>query len=309
VDGDLTTLGANGFDLGDGGRVVKSPAGSGIEIDFPNETVMFVTAGWWASQSKWYLNVDVSHTPAVEGILGTIPPNTWLPTLPNGNSMGSMPAALHQRYIDLYQKFADAWRVSDKTSLFDYAPGTSTATFTLPGWPLEHPPCIIPETPPVKPADPRVAQRVCRAIEDKHRHADCVFDVTVTGNLGFAGTYLLSQRIQVGSTTTVVSDDQDPTQVGEPVTFTAIVTRNVPSGRGGPTGAVQFILDGSNVGEPVKLDSKGLATWETSRLKVGNHHVLASYLPSKSSVFLASTSFDKPHTVRRCSCGSGGGDK
>ena len=34
-----------------------------------------------------------------------------------------MPASLGARYDTLYEKFADAWRVTDRDSLFDYAPG------------------------------------------------------------------------------------------------------------------------------------------------------------------------------------------
>ena len=48
-----------------------------------------------------------------------------------------MPASLQDRYAVLYKKFADSWRVTDKTSLFVYAPGTSTKTFTDRGWPAE----------------------------------------------------------------------------------------------------------------------------------------------------------------------------
>ena len=39
-----------------------------------------------------------------------------------------MPANLHDRYVTLYDKFGAAWRVTNSNSLFDYAPGTSTAT-------------------------------------------------------------------------------------------------------------------------------------------------------------------------------------
>jgi hypothetical protein len=237
---------------------VKSPVGAGIEIDFPDETVVFVTPGWWASQSKWYLNVDVYHTRATEGIMGAIAPDGWLPALPNGTSLGPMPAAMNQRYVDLYQKFADAWRVTDKTSLFDYAAGASTATLTLSSWPPENPPCALPDTQPVTPASLLTAQTACRLMVDKNMNRNCVFDVSVTGEPGFAKTYLLSQRIRLGSTTTTLHSE-DATQVGEWVTFTAIVARNASNGRGAPTGSVQFILDGSNVGEPVKLDSKGRA--------------------------------------------------
>jgi hypothetical protein len=82
--------------------------------------------------------------------------------------------------------------------------------------------------------------------------------VRVTGNVGFARTYLLSERIQAGATTTTtVTDDGGPTQVGEPVTFTAIVARTVSKGGGVATGTVQFLLDGAKVGDAVKLDSNG----------------------------------------------------
>jgi hypothetical protein len=307
LDGDLIDLGPDGLDLGSGGRVVKTVAG-GIEIHFPNETILTATPGWWASQSKWYLNVDVLRTRSKEGLMGAIRPGSWLPALPDGTSLGPIPTALHERYIELYQKFGNAWRVTDKTSLFDYAPGTSTKTFTLQSWPPESPPCDIAGTEPVKPTTPQRAEGACREITGT-RHADCVFDVRVTGNPGFAETYLLSQRIEAGSTTITVAGDQDTTQVGEWVTFTAIVAPSAWANRRVLTGAVQFSLDGSKVGEPVKLDSKGRATWETSRLKVGTHRVAASYIPSKGSGFLASTSRERIHTVRRCYCESVSGHK
>jgi subtilisin family serine protease len=297
VDGVLTTVGANGLALGPGGRVAPS-VGGGIEIDFPDGTALIVTPGWWASQSKWYINLSVFHTPASAGIMGAMAPGSWLPALPNNTSMGPKPTAAHQRYVDLYQKFADAWRVTGRTSLFDYAPGTSTATFTLPSWPQENGPCVIPENPPAKPADPRLAQQVCSAVVDKNVKDNCVFDVTATGEPGFAKTYLLSQQIQAGSTTIAVSADKDPTNIGEPVTFTATVARNASSGRGAPTGTVQFILDEKKVGEPISLDSNGRATWTTSSLPFGTHDVVAQYTPSNGSVFLASTSVAKGHTVK-----------
>jgi hypothetical protein len=74
--------------------------------------------------------------------------DSWLPALPDGTSVGQLPPTLHQRYIDLYKTFAERWRVTAATSLFDYAPGTSTATFTLDDWPPENPPCVAPGSPP-----------------------------------------------------------------------------------------------------------------------------------------------------------------
>lgn len=294
VDGVLKTLGSTALDLGDGGRIAKTSAPGGLEVDFPDETALFVTPGWWASQSQWYLNVDVSHTPALAGVLGIIPQSSWLPALPDGTSMGSMPGPLHDRYVDLYQKFADAWRVTDKTSLFDYASGTSTDTFTMRDWPLEQPPCVIPRVKPVEPASRLVAQRACQLITNDKAHNNCVFDVMVTGNLGFAKTYLFSQRIQTGPSTTItVYDHKDPTEVEEAVKFTA----TVQAGNGVPIGTVQFAFDGNKEGQPVPLDSRGQAMWKTSSLKPGKHRVAATFIPSPGSEFLPSTSADEEHTV------------
>jgi hypothetical protein len=301
VDGALTTLGASGLDLGSGGRVTSISSG-GIEIDFPNGTVLSVTPGWWSSQEKWYLNVDVLRTPSLEGIMGAILPGSWLPAMPNGTSLGPKPASLHQRYVDLYERFGNAWRVTDATSLFDYARGDSTAAFTLADWPRESGACEIPAQPTARPASLQIAEQACRQVTGKNRHADCVFDVRVTGNTGFAKTYLQSQRIEMGATTTTVTDDSDPSQLGEWVTFVAVVARNSTARGNVPRGSVQFLLDGTETGAPVKLDANGRAAWETSRLKVGRHLVSAAYLPGKDTGFLASRSPEEGHDVARCGC-------
>ena len=314
IDGALTTLGAAGIDLGAGGRLVKTKDTGGLEIDFNDGSTLFVTPGWWPSQSKWYLNVDLSRAPAADGmsgtssqarfgtlgtggIMGAIAPGSWLPALPDGSSMGPMPGPVHERYLDLYKKFAEAWRVNDKTSLFDYAPGTSTANYTMRAWPLENPPCVLPETKPVEPASRAVAERACRPITAKNAHANCVFDVMVTGNTGFARTYQLSQRVVSGSTRITVSDDKNPTEVEHTVTFTATVRRAAVNGDGVPAGAAQLAIDGRKAGRPVRLDARGQARWKTSALKPGKHAVVAEYLPAQGSVFLGSRSPAREHVV------------
>jgi len=314
IDGVLATLGLFGRDLGNGGgRVFKSPFGGDLEIDFPDGKILFVTPEWWASQGYWYLNVDVTHLELVSGegggslggIGGPIANGSWLPALPNGASPGPMPGPLQDRYDTLYGKFADAWRVTDKDSLFDYAPGTSTGTFTLKGWPKQNPPCVVPNTKPVEPASEAVAEQACRRVWGKNTHADCVFDVRATGNTGFATIYLDTQRALAASTTVSLTDDADPSQVGEWVAFTAYVAANSITLTGFPSGTVQFSVDGSNVGEPVKVDAKGQAMWQTSQLKVGAHRVAASYVPGADTEFLPSASVEKLHVVRRCLCDAG----
>src|SRR5262249_7796062 len=104
----------------------------------------------------------------------------------------------------LYEKFANAWRVTNTTSLFDYAPGTSTKDFTIASWPLEAPQsCVVPPQagappakPPVKALTLEAARQQCRDIAADDRRANCEQDVMVTGEIGFAKTYLLTQQIE-----------------------------------------------------------------------------------------------------------------
>lgn len=301
LDGAPTTVTANGLNLGSGARLSPLPSGA-IQVDFPDQTTMVVTPGWWAVHGVWYLNVSVLHTSAFEGIMGARAHDSWLPRLSDGTSLGAMPNGLRDRYVDLYEKFADSWRVNDKTSLFDYAPDTSTSTFTLKSWPRQHPPYVVAHDKVEKPVKRGVAVRVCRMIADKVSQADCQFDVMVTGNPGFAATYLLNQKILAGLTIIRVHDDRGNSKDKEAVTFTATVAHNTTRmGQEGlvATGTVQFMLDGSRVGMPVKLDRQGQARLKMSRIKVGGQRVTASYFPAKGSAFLPSTSLDESLRLSR----------
>jgi hypothetical protein len=296
IDGNLTTLTATGINLAGGGRV--SQAGSALQVDFPDDSTLLVTPGWWPAHSVWYLNVDVFHTPALEGIMGAKARASWLPALYDGTPLGAKPTDAHQRYLQVYEKFANSWRVNEKDSLFDYAPGTKPATYRFPtDWPRENPEtCDVPkQPPPVRPLPIETAQRLCAGITDKFRRADCIADVHITAEAGFAKTYLASQRIVIGSTTTRVSGDPDRTRADQPVVFTAVVSRNLmPRGRevgrkGAPTGQVQFTVDGEKAEGVFPLDRSGTARWKTASLRLGKHQITATFVPSKGSPYLSSS--------------------
>jgi hypothetical protein len=201
VDGVLTLVGPAGIDLGDNARITKTMAPGGLEIDFPDGSNLFVTPSWWDFLGIWYLDIDAVPARDSAGIAGSFimdargAPASWLPSLPDGSSMGPMPPSLHDRFVALYQKFTDAWRVTSATSLFDYAPGTSTDTFTLKTWPPEHPPCSLPGKIAVDPLPEPVAKQVCRSVIAENDN--CVYDVVATGNAGFATTYTLRQGLEV----------------------------------------------------------------------------------------------------------------
>lgn len=306
VDGVLTAVSTTPLAVG-AGRILKAPTGGGYQIDFPDGTSLFVTPLYWTGQGQWYLNVDVHRNPGlgglgsggaadIGGIMASRAPGSWLPALPSGTSLGAMPATLHQRYLTLYQNFGNAWRVGS-SSLFDYAPGTSTSTFTLTSWPPENPPCVVPRTPVADPLSRDAALRFCANVTDQDLNANCVFDVTVTGEPGFADLFLATQKIRAGATLTTLDDPKNPTQINEPVTFTATVVPRGTGGKEGPAGTVQFLVDGKETGDPVALDKNGQATLTTTFQVTGEHQVSAVYTAAKEGVYLDSSSFDTTHTV------------
>ena len=297
VDGVIMTLPQNGLALGIAGRLQPLPNGA-IQLDFPDQTTLIVARGWWAPHAVWYLNLTVLHTPAYEGLMGARASGSWLPRLSDGTTLGAMPANLQDRYIELYGRFADSWRVSDKTSLFDYVSDTSTQTYTLAGWPKIEPPYLA-RGPVAKPVKRAVAQLACRVIKNKVIQDDCVFDVMVTGNVGFARTYLIQQGILAGLTRTRLQTIKSGNGDKDTLTYIATVEHdaNAMAGDGDaaivPSGTILFMLDEKPVARPVKLDGKGQASLALAKSMVSDLHVMARYLPSKGSRFLTSNSPDE----------------
>jgi uncharacterized repeat protein (TIGR03803 family) len=89
--------------------------------------------------------------------------------------------------------------------------------------------------------------------------------------------------------TTVTSNNPSPVY-GQPVTLTATVTPNVGAG---PTGTVQFQIDGSNVGSAVPL-SGNTASYTTSALNAGTHSVVAVYSGDNNFASTTSAAFTQP---------------
>lgn len=308
LDGKPAKLSARGIDLGSD-RVVGFSVGNGVtalRVDYANGAVLTVTPNFWTSNNVWYLNVAVSHTIADEGIMGRIAKNNWLPALPNGAMLGPRPASLHDRHVTLYQTFANAWRVTDKTSLFVYAPGTSTVTFTDPDWPAEKPPCRlkpqfkIPGAKPILVNIPlATAKRICRPVKIGHLNRGCVFDVATTGDKTLVKGYLLAQDLKLNGSSVQIVGDKARTRQGESVLFTASVlplTKRGPT----PTGSVRFWIDGVATGGSVPLDKRGRAFLKTGSLPAGAHWIRVKYTPGgKKRSYHPCTSPNLLHMVQK----------
>jgi len=99
--------------------------------------------------------------------------------------------------------------------------------------------------------------------------------------------------VYVPRTTVAVSSSPNPSTYGQPVTFTATVSKRAgDAGSATPSGTVQLKVDGFNLDSLVTLvgqaDRSAIATWQlTSLLSAGSHTVTAVY--SGDANFLGST--------------------
>lgn len=198
IDGSLVTTTGSPISLIGGNTVTRASSGV-LEVRVADGTIVTVTPNFWTSEGYWYLDVDVRKTPAREGTMGPVLAGDWLPRAPDGSSFGPKPASLSDRHVVLNEKFANAWRVSNTTTLFDYAVGTSTANFTDVNWPPEPgKACTTPlsSRPPLESMQPELAKTACREIKDRALLENCLFDVTVMGDAEVARGYLRADRLK-----------------------------------------------------------------------------------------------------------------
>lgn len=316
VDGKPAPMPVNGLDLG-GNRVTAFAANgeNGIRVDFEDGTVVLITPNYWGANSVWYLDVSISNTSADVGVMGFIPKGSWLPRLRNGVDVGPRPASLHDRYLMLYKTFADSWRITDKTSLFVYAPGTSTKTFTDPDWPAEKLPCKL--KPEFQIAGVKVhqgmpvdrAEAICRIVTDKALYQNCVFDVATTGDQTFAKGYAFAEGVRLYSTSVKIECHQGPGRpyrsphatADAPAQNSFTVTATVAPltrGRPMPTGTVTVLIDGVPMNRPVQLNDRGQARIKIPGLKPGEYKVRATYSGGGNFDYHASSSSTRICRIR-----------
>ncbi len=305
LDGKAIDLGERGIDL-EHGRVTAYPfAGmTALRVDFADFTTLTVTPYFWSSYNIWILNINVAHTDADMGLMGRIPAQTWLPLLPNGASVGPLPADMNARYDTLYRVFADAWRVTDQTSLFVYEPGTSTKDFADADWPSDKPPCqkVKPqfEIPGARPRlenlDLAVAEKICKPVILDDLNLGCVFDVATTGDEGLVDFYLHAQELRQKGTAVQLVADKTETRPGESVVFTASVSA-MSSKVQIPRGRILFLVDDVPITEPIEIDKLGRATLKTGALPKGLRRVRAEFFAEGGRLMHGSSSLSVRHMV------------
>lgn len=262
LDGKLTKLTTRTMNLDN--NLVRGILVDGkmtLRVDYEHHAVLIATPRFWSNHNFHYMNISLSHTHGDEGLMGKIPSGSWLPRLGNGVTLGPKPAALNERYVQLYQKFADSWRLTDRTSMFTYLKGRSTATYTDKEWPTFEGDCKIKEGFRLpgkiqKPIASNQAEKICKQVTEGDLFRDCVLDVSATGERSFADGYLLAQKFRQKATSISVTyvDDEENGQI-------KLVALVIPMNMKGekPTGKVSFYINDKPIGKTVPV-KKGHAT-------------------------------------------------
>ncbi|HEY6471930.1 MAG TPA: Ig-like domain-containing protein [Acidimicrobiales bacterium] len=100
-------------------------------------------------------------------------------------------------------------------------------------------------------------------------------DTNFVGSTSAPYTQVVSAAPPMTGTTTVVASSANPSSFGQGVTYTATVTAADGTT---PSGAVQFSVDGANLGAPVSLNAAGQATSPAiATLAPGAHTVVGAY--------------------------------
>jgi von Willebrand factor type D domain len=91
---------------------------------------------------------------------------------------------------DINHSLADTWRVTQSTSLFDYAAGQSSASFNDPNFPAK-------DANAAGLANYATAEQTCRAhgITDQRLLDDCILDLAATGSFIFGSQYAHAQQV------------------------------------------------------------------------------------------------------------------
>ena len=142
---------------------------NGATIEFPNGEVLEVTAGGQTVS----LQLPASRRGQIRGLLGNFDgDDTNDFALRDGTALAT-PVAFAVKHGAL----ADSWRIAQADSLFDYAPGEDTDTFTRIDFPTS--PARIEDLPPAEVSE---ADSICReeGVTDPSTLFDCILDIACT---------------------------------------------------------------------------------------------------------------------------------
>ena len=201
---------------------VEDPiSGEEYDVTWADGTVV---ALWRAS--VWGLVATITPAPArkgtLSGLLGDFDGDKTNDVTVHGGAALAEPTM----FDELYPKFADSWRITDAESLFDYAAGQSTATFTDRTFPSRPESFATLDTAQRKAATAACQQAGVTNIDDLN---DCILDVALTGQADFAFSADDVQAISAQSSSGPIAAAQTSTLTvttpGKTSTFTFAGTK------------------------------------------------------------------------------------
>jgi hypothetical protein len=201
LDGNPFAVAEGSTPLPGGGLVLQ--VGDRYQITWPTGETLQVSQTPTGGAAFLTLSPDVPRqSGAYQGLLGNVnrnpdddlqirggsvipPQDAYAPVAQLVQGLIPVPVPLSQVqtafFQQLYRQFGDSWRVTASESLFDYAPGQSTETFTRRDFPSQFPTLLG-----VAPAQIQDATRLCQeAGVNEWMIEGCVFDVAATGQSDF----------------------------------------------------------------------------------------------------------------------------
>lgn len=182
------------------GATVTPTADEGVVIDWPDGTrVQF-------DNQFVRLQLPPHRAGRLVGLLGNADGDPGNDFVLRDGTVLSEPTEL-----EIHRRFGESWRLADDESLFTYDAGKSTATFTLPHVPLRLASEVVADLDAETLAAAEAACRDADVVAD-HLFDACVFDVALTGDVGYATGAGESQavldRLRVGEISPVAPDQR-----------------------------------------------------------------------------------------------------
>lgn len=183
---------AGTIDLGEGAALTLLDLG--VEVVFSDGTI--TTAFFHGNGFADALDIKIAPSDSLRvqgvGLLGPIAAGSELPAMPDGSVL-PISTDRSTRYDQRYHQLGPAWHVTDQTSLFDYGPGETTATFDQPGFPS---PDVAFDVAELQARDGlqafQDAADQCAGVQaDQEEYLHCIFDVMATKDPAYAEFYKL----------------------------------------------------------------------------------------------------------------------
>ncbi len=168
-----------------GGSLTGATTASGgvYQLAWPDGTVLHVQ-----QLGTYCVNVRVRPAAArrgkLAGLLGDFDGSK------DNDLIGKDNAKLASTRDEINHKLADAWTISEASSLFDYQPGQSAATFRDPDFPAK-------DAGAGRLENYATAEKTCRehGISDQRLLDDCILDLAVTNDFVFGNQYAHAQHV------------------------------------------------------------------------------------------------------------------